>query len=220
MPCAAWSVRATPEGSTPSTARFVLKPTGLQAASLVWKRFGYERLERTGGGDRACHDQGPAVRLQDVRPVRFEQHGHVVPHESARRICATVPRGGVRADCGNCEVRPEMKCVWHEAVAGSQQRFAGGVEALRAVQLPVDRRLVTGKSSWLREVSRLRARRAGMNFEDEPVPGYPLPILPRHTSPGPARACAARRPVRRHQRAARASGLRGPRRGLPAGADV
>jgi len=23
-----------------------------------------------------------------------------------------------------------------------------------------------------------------MNFEDEPVPGYPLPILPGHTSPG------------------------------------
>ena len=63
------------------------------------------------------------------------------------------PCGGVR-DNGNCEVRPEMKCVWHEAFAGAQ-RIPGGIEKLRAVQLPVDRRLV-GKSSWLR-VARLRA---------------------------------------------------------------
>jgi hypothetical protein len=67
------------------------------------------------------------------------------------------PCGGVRSD-GGCEVRPEMKCVWHEAVAGSQ-RISGGVAALRVVQLPVDRRLV-GKSSWLR-VARLRAGEPG-----------------------------------------------------------
>jgi len=63
------------------------------------------------------------------------------------------PCGGVRDD-GNCEVLPEMKCVWHEAFAGAQ-RIPGGIEKLRTVQLPVDRRLV-GKSSWLR-VARLRA---------------------------------------------------------------
>ena len=59
------------------------------------------------------------------------------------------PCGGVRAD-GHCEVRPEMKCVWTEAVAGSA-RIAGGMEALRQVQVPVDRRL-QGRSSWLRVV--------------------------------------------------------------------
>jgi hypothetical protein len=63
------------------------------------------------------------------------------------------PCGGVRDD-GNCEVRPDMKCVWVEAFAGAQ-RIPGGIEKLRTVQLPVDRRLV-GKSSWLR-VARLRA---------------------------------------------------------------
>ena len=63
------------------------------------------------------------------------------------------PCGGVRDD-GNCEVRPEMKCVWHEAFTGAQ-RIPGGIEKLRTVQPPVDRRLV-GKSSWLR-VARLRA---------------------------------------------------------------
>jgi hypothetical protein len=55
----------------------------------------------------------------------------------------------VRAN-GNCEVRPEMKCVWLEAVAGSA-RIPGGVDALSSVQVAMDRRL-QGKSSWLRVV--------------------------------------------------------------------
>jgi hypothetical protein len=57
------------------------------------------------------------------------------------------PCGGVRAD-GNCEVLPDMKCVWVAAWEGSQ-RIPGGVESLRTVQFAVDRRL-EGRSSWLR----------------------------------------------------------------------
>jgi hypothetical protein len=59
------------------------------------------------------------------------------------------PCGGVRAN-GHCEVRPEMKCVWTEAVAGSA-RIPGGMDALRQVQVAVDQRL-QGRSSWLRVV--------------------------------------------------------------------
>jgi hypothetical protein len=51
-----------------------------------------------------------------------------------------------------------MMCVWNEAFAGAQ-RIPGGIDKLRAVQLPVDRRLV-GKSSWLR-VARLNAGEPG-----------------------------------------------------------
>lgn len=57
------------------------------------------------------------------------------------------PCGGVRAD-GNCEVLPDMKCVWVSAWEGGQ-RIPGGVESLRTVQFAVDRRL-EGRSSWLR----------------------------------------------------------------------
>ena len=57
------------------------------------------------------------------------------------------PCGGVRAD-GNCEVLPDMKCVWVAAWEGSQ-RIPGGVESLQKVQFAVDRRL-QGSSSWLR----------------------------------------------------------------------
>ena len=67
------------------------------------------------------------------------------------------PCGGVRSD-GYCEVIPDMKCVWHEAVAGSA-RIPGGAEALYTVQPAIDRRL-QGRSSWLR-VARLRAGEPG-----------------------------------------------------------
>ena len=54
---------------------------------------------------------------------------------------------------GNCEVKPEMRCVWVEAFAGSEKMVEGRA-AIRIVQLPVDRRL-EGRSSWL-EVARDR----------------------------------------------------------------
>jgi hypothetical protein len=59
------------------------------------------------------------------------------------------PCGGVRAN-GNCEVKPDMKCVWVEAYRGSE-RIPGGVEAMSSAQFAVDQRL-QGRSSWLRVV--------------------------------------------------------------------
>jgi hypothetical protein len=59
------------------------------------------------------------------------------------------PCGGVRAD-GNCEVKPDMRCVWVEAYRGSE-RIPGGTAAMRAVQFAIDQRQ-QGKSSWLRVV--------------------------------------------------------------------
>ena len=57
------------------------------------------------------------------------------------------PCGGVRAN-GNCEVKPEMRCVWVEAFEGSA-RMQAGREAIKVVQFAVDGRL-KGSSSWLR----------------------------------------------------------------------
>jgi len=56
------------------------------------------------------------------------------------------PCGGVRAN-GNCEVKPEMRCVWVEAWDGSQQMK--GNDKIHVVQLPVDHSQ-KGSSSWLR----------------------------------------------------------------------
>jgi hypothetical protein len=69
------------------------------------------------------------------------------------------PCGGVRLD-GNCEVKPEMRCVWVEAWRGSQQMRDS--QAIRQVQLPVDN-LLKGSSSWLREVrAKYAARKSGV----------------------------------------------------------
>jgi hypothetical protein len=58
------------------------------------------------------------------------------------------PCGGVRLN-GNCEVKPEMRCVWVEAWRGSQQMQK--VDGIKQVQIPVNN-LFKDSSSWLRVV--------------------------------------------------------------------
>ena len=119
----------------------------LVALDPVLRRVGYERLER------------PTARIEKtVKGLLFDcrmcgqcilsSTGMSCPMNCPKNL-RNGPCGGVRAN-GHCEVRPEMKCVWVEAFAGSA-RIPGGLEALRGVQVAVDRRL-QGKSSWLRVV--------------------------------------------------------------------
>ncbi len=60
------------------------------------------------------------------------------------------PCGGVRAD-GNCEVKPEMRCVWLKAYERSERLplWRGHIDDLRP---PVDNTL-KGTSSWLNLIS-------------------------------------------------------------------
>lgn len=58
------------------------------------------------------------------------------------------PCGGVRLD-GNCEIKPEMRCVWVEAWRGSQQMKKSA--AIRELQVPVNF-TYKGSSSWMRVV--------------------------------------------------------------------
>jgi len=57
------------------------------------------------------------------------------------------PCGGVRMD-GNCEVKPEMRCVWLEAWRGSQQMKS---DEIFKIQLPVNHS-IQGQSAWLHVV--------------------------------------------------------------------
>lgn len=68
------------------------------------------------------------------------------------------PCGGVRLD-GNCEVLPDMRCVWVEAWEGSR-RMRGG-DAIQTVQVSIDNQL-QGHSSWLREVREKVHQRSGI----------------------------------------------------------
>ncbi|WP_292896262.1 methylenetetrahydrofolate reductase C-terminal domain-containing protein [Nitratireductor sp.] len=68
------------------------------------------------------------------------------------------PCGGVRSN-GNCEVEPEMPCVWVKAWEGAQAMRGG--EAIFHVQHPVDQSL-RESSAWLRITAQAaRARETG-----------------------------------------------------------
>ena len=117
----------------------------------LFKRVGYERLERP----VATVEHTIKGFLFDCKMCGqcvLSSTGMSCPMNCPKQL-RNGPCGGVRAN-GHCEVRPEMQCVWHQAVTGSA-RIAGGREALSQIQPAVDRRM-QGRSSWLR-VTRERA---------------------------------------------------------------
>ncbi len=119
----------------------------LVALHPLWKRLGYQRLERP----VAAVERSVKGLLFDCRMCGqciLSSTGMSCPMNCPKNL-RNGPCGGVRAN-GHCEVRPEMKCVWLEAVGGAA-RIPGGMDALRQVQIAVDRRL-QGRSSWLRAV--------------------------------------------------------------------
>ena len=119
----------------------------LVALSPLLRRIGYARLERP----VATVERQVKGLLFDCRMCGqciLSATGMSCPMNCPKNL-RNGPCGGVRAN-GHCEVRPEMKCVWVQAVAGAA-RIPGGREALQSVQIAVDRRL-QGKSSWLRVV--------------------------------------------------------------------
>lgn len=65
------------------------------------------------------------------------------------------PCGGVRSN-GNCEIEPDMPCVWVEAWKGSQLMQAK--DNIRTVQKPLDHSL-RGTSAWLRVTASKAAER-------------------------------------------------------------
>jgi hypothetical protein len=74
------------------------------------------------------------------------------------------PCGGVRED-GNCEVKPEMKCVWVEAWEGAA-RMQGG-DKIHEVQFATDKSK-TGSSAWLNLLAEREA--AGKKTVPDPLP--------------------------------------------------
>ncbi|MEW6567296.1 MAG: methylenetetrahydrofolate reductase C-terminal domain-containing protein [Chloroflexota bacterium] len=83
--------------------------------------------------------------------------GQCVLHYTGMTCPMTCPRdmrngpcGGVRLD-GNCEVRPEMRCVWVLAWQRSRRMPAYGQE-IRRILPPLDRRR-EGHSAWILELN-------------------------------------------------------------------
>ena len=110
----------------------------------VARAVGYQRLERPVAAVER-HLKGFMFDCQMCGQCVLSSTGMSCPMNCPKGL-RNGPCGGVRAN-GNCEVRPEMPCVWVLAVEGSR-RMRDGQAAISFVQPPVDRRL-QGSSSWL-----------------------------------------------------------------------
>lgn len=79
--------------------------------------------------------------------------GQCVLHSTGMTCPMTCPKnlrngpcGGVRLN-GNCEVKPDMRCVWVEAFERSQKMRSHGKE-MEIIQPPVNRQL-ENRSAWV-----------------------------------------------------------------------
>jgi hypothetical protein len=117
----------------------------------VWTAIGYSRAEvpvkfverRVKGLLFDCRMCGQCI---------LSSTGMSCPMNCPKRL-RNGPCGGVRAN-GNCEVEPDMPCVWVQAWQGSQQMQGG--EAILNVQKPVNYAL-RETSAWLRATSQAAA---------------------------------------------------------------
>ena len=124
---------------------------GFEAAMLrlapLWRWLGYERMDKpVAAVERAV--KGLLFDCQMCGHCILSSTGMSCPMNCPKQL-RNGPCGGVLAN-NNCEVKPEMRCVWVDALQGAV-RIPGGLDALRVVQAPVDRCL-QGSSAWLRVV--------------------------------------------------------------------
>lgn len=116
----------------------------LVALAPLLGKIGYQRLERP----VAALERGVKGLLFDCQMCgmcALSSTGMSCSMNCPKNI-RNGPCGGVRAN-GNCEVKPEMRCVWVAAWEGAQA-MAGGM-AILDIERPVDNTL-KGTSSWLR----------------------------------------------------------------------
>ena len=109
----------------------------------LWQRIGMERLERPfAAGERLA--KGALFDCQMCGQCVLSSTGMSCPMNCPKQM-RNGPCGGVRAN-GNCEVIPDMPCVWVAAWEGNER--LGSIDLARRALPPVDRRL-QGKSAWL-----------------------------------------------------------------------
>jgi len=114
----------------------------------LFNRIGYGRIEKpTAVVEKAV--KGLLFDTQMCGLCTLSATGMVCPMNCPKSM-RNGPCGGVREN-GNCEVKPDMACVWRDAYAGSRLMKHG--ERILEIQAPVDHRL-KGTSAWLREVRR------------------------------------------------------------------
>ncbi len=119
----------------------------------LWKLIGYNRVERP----VTFVERNVKGLLFDCRMCGrciLSSTGMSCPMNCPKQL-RNGPCGGVRAN-GNCEVEPNMPCVWVQAWNGSQQMKGG--KAILDVQKPVDQSL-RETSAWLRATAEAASER-------------------------------------------------------------
>ncbi len=115
----------------------------------LYRWIGYERLDKP----FALVEKGVKGLLFDCQMCGrcvLSSTGMSCPMNCPKQL-RNGPCGGVRAD-GNCEVKPDMVCVWTEAHKGNLRMRRS--EKILDLQMPVDWS-IQGTSSWLRETRRV-----------------------------------------------------------------
>ena len=120
------------------TARF------FHALDPLWVGFGIGRLERPFAALEAS-TKGFLFDCRMCGRCKLSVTGMTCVMNCPKTI-ANGPCGGVRAN-GNCEVIPEMECVWVQAFDRSQQMPNYGHEIIN-IQPPVNQSL-KGSSAWI-----------------------------------------------------------------------
>ena len=116
----------------------------LVALAPVFRKIGYNRIEKP----VAFVESGIKGLLFDCRMCGqcvLSSTGMSCPMNCPKQL-RNGPCGGVRAN-GNCEVIPDMPCVWVKAWEGSRNMEGG--DKILDVQKPVSQAL-RDTSSWLR----------------------------------------------------------------------
>jgi Methylene-tetrahydrofolate reductase C terminal len=119
----------------------------------LWNLIGYRRVERPIVFIEK-HVKGFLFDCRMCGQCVLSQTGMSCPMNCPKTL-RNGPCGGVRAT-GNCEVEPDMPCVWVQAWQGSQ-RMRKSSEILK-VQPPVDQSLQS-TSAWLRVTTQHAAER-------------------------------------------------------------
>ena len=118
--------------------------SALVAATPWLKKIGFDRLERPfAAAERTV--KGALFDCRMCGECVLSSTGMSCPMNCPKAL-RNGPCGGVRAN-GNCEVYPEMPCVWVKAYEGSLAMREGARIAERLP--PIDHRL-KGGSAWLR----------------------------------------------------------------------
>lgn len=119
----------------------------------MWKAIGYQRAEAPVKFVEK-HVKGFLFDCRMCGQCVLSSTGMSCPMNCPKQL-RNGPCGGVRAN-GNCEVEPDMPCVWVQAWSGAQSMQ--GHDKILDVQKPVDQSL-RETSSWLRVTAKAASDR-------------------------------------------------------------